>query len=193
MGYPQCGHADALSETSPLHSGHFVRAMCSSTSGWGSLVFVVLSAAEHNVLDHFSCLEGDGGSWGGKHATELGDLPWHQAVDGAPDTAFQEAEARRVLELLLQPTQALRGSTYEALGLTACRVGGPFWLLARPFALRAGAVQRATRKGTERVLRLGQPARAQGSTPSGETRLPIVVSDAKSQGAAPLDRLQRSE
>src|SRR5256885_152047 len=120
MGFPQCGHAAALSDTSRLHSGHFIRAMPSSESGARLLVVVVFPTAEHDVLDHFSCLEGDGGSWGGKHATELGDLPWHQAVDGAPDTAFQEAEARRVLELLLQPTQALRGSTYEAFGLTAC-------------------------------------------------------------------------
>src|SRR6266566_3307819 len=122
MGYPQCGHADALSETSPLHSGHFVRAMCSSTSGWGSLVFVVLSAAEHDVLDHFSCLEDDGGSRGGEHATELGDLPWHEAVDGPPDTAFQEAEARRVLELLLQLAQPFGRAAHEGLGLSTRRL-----------------------------------------------------------------------
>src|SRR6266568_3032318 len=122
MGYPQCGHADALSETSPLHSGHFVRAMCSSTSGWGSLVFVVLSAAEYDVLDHFPCLEGDGGSRGGEHATELGDLPWHEAVDGSSNATLQQAEARRVLELLLQPAQPFGRAAHEGLGLPARRV-----------------------------------------------------------------------
>src|SRR6266566_5225576 len=192
MGYPQCGHADALSETSPLHSGHFVRAMCSSTSGWGSLVFVVLSVAEHDVLDHFSCLEGDGGSWGGKHATELGDLPWHQAVDGPPDTAFQEAEAWRVLELLLQPTEPLRGSAHQVLGLAARPLGRPFCLLSRPLVLRA-AVDQAACELAERVLRLSQFAGAQRGTRGGQTLLSIIVADPEPKGAAPLYCLERAE
>src|SRR5712692_6682999 len=84
--------------------------MRSPHSGWESLVFVVLSAAEHDVLDHFSCFEGDGGSWGGQHATELSDLAGHQPIDGPSDAPLQEAEARCVLELLLQLAQPFRGA-----------------------------------------------------------------------------------
>src|SRR5207245_2352470 len=96
--------------------------MRSSNSRHALRVFVVLSAAEHDVLDHFSGLEGDGGSRGGEHATELGDLPWHEAVDGPPDTAFQEAEARRVLELLLQLAQPFGRAAHEGLGLSTRRL-----------------------------------------------------------------------
>src|SRR5207244_11953051 len=101
---------------------HFVRAMCSSTSGWGSLVFVVLSAAEHDVLDYFSCLEGDGGSRGGEHATELGDLAGHQAVDGPSDATLQQAEARCVLGGMLQLAQPVGRAAHEGLGLSARRL-----------------------------------------------------------------------
>src|SRR5438552_7988771 len=122
MGFPQCGHAAALSETSPLHSRHFIRAMCSSNSGCGSLLFVVLSAAEHDVLDHFSRLEGDGRSWGSEHATELSNLARHQSVDSPSDATLQQAEARRVLELLLQLAQPFGRAAHEGLSLAARRL-----------------------------------------------------------------------
>src|SRR3989449_3298384 len=96
--------------------------MPSSESGARLLVVVVFPTAQHDVLYHFSCLEGDGGSWSGKHAPELGDFPWHEAVDGPPDTAFQEAEARRVLELLLQLAQPFGRAAHEGLGLSTRRL-----------------------------------------------------------------------
>src|SRR5260370_15439326 len=106
MGYPQCGHAAALSETSPLHSGHLIRAMRSSVAG--PMLLPVPRGAEHDVLHDFSRLEGNGGAWGSEHATELGDLSGHEAVHGPSNTAFQEAEARCMLELVLQLAQPLR-------------------------------------------------------------------------------------
>src|SRR2546428_85931 len=94
-------------------------AMRSLHSGCESLVFVVLSAAEDDVLDDFSCLESDRRSWGSEHATELGDLAGHQAVDGPSDATLQEAEARSVLELLLQLAQPFGRAAHEGLGLSA--------------------------------------------------------------------------
>src|SRR5579859_3090940 len=105
--------------------------MRSSNSRCRSLVFAVLSAAKHDVLDEFPCLEGEGGSWGGEDATELCDLAGHQAIDGPSDAAFQQAEARRVLELLLQPAQPLRGFVHQAVGLPPRRLGRAFRLLLR--------------------------------------------------------------
>src|ERR1700680_597921 len=69
-----------------------------------------LRTAEHEVLYGFSRSEGDGGLWGGEHAPELRDLAREQTVHDASDTTLEQAEAGRVLDLVLQPTHALRHS-----------------------------------------------------------------------------------
>lgn len=83
-----------------------------------AVLALVLPAAEHDVLHGLSRLEGDGGLGSGEHAAELRDLARQQAVHDASDAALEQAEARRVLDLMLQPAQAVRGNT-RAGGLPA--------------------------------------------------------------------------
>ncbi len=68
---------------------------------------LVLRAAEHHVLHDLSSLEGNGRLWGSEHAAQLCDLARQQVVHDPSNAAFQQAEARGALDLVLQPTYAL--------------------------------------------------------------------------------------
>src|SRR3989442_13718895 len=92
-------------------------------------LLLALLAAQQNILHGFSCLERDGGAGSRQHAPQLRELARQQAIHGASDTALQEAQARRMLEVLLEPTQPLRRPAREALGLTARPLGRPLRLL----------------------------------------------------------------
>src|SRR5438309_11808699 len=83
--------------------------------------------AEHDGLQGFSCPDGDGGWWSGKHATEPGGLWWHQA-----DTAFEEAQARRELERPCSRRSRSPARLHKALGLGAPLCPRPFCLLPVP-------------------------------------------------------------
>src|SRR2546428_8309136 len=157
------------------------------------MLVLILLAAEQNILQGFSGLERNDGPRGSEHAPKLRELARQQAIHRAADTPLQEAEARRVLELLLQATQSLCGPADEALRLAARRLGSVFRLLRRPLLLGAGAVPLAARERAEGVLRLGQLAGARGRTRRGETRWPVVVRDPEPQRATPLDGLQRAK
>src|SRR5439155_21972979 len=98
-----------------------------------ALLALILLAAEQNILHGFSGLERDDGPRGSEHAPKLRELARQQAVHRAADAPLQEAQTRRVLELLLQPTQPRGGPAPEALGLLARCLGRPFRLLPRPF------------------------------------------------------------
>src|SRR5258708_25323719 len=91
-----------------------------------------LFAAEENALRGLTRVEGDDRLGRGDHTAQLRKLARQQAVHGASDAPLQEAEARRVLELLLQPTQPVRGPAYETLRLTARHVSRWIRLLLRP-------------------------------------------------------------
>src|SRR5256712_7919131 len=139
------------------------------------MLAVILLAAEQNILHGFPGLERDYGPRGSEHAPKLRELARQQAVHRAADAPLQEAQTRRVLELLLQPTQPLRGSAHEAPGVTARRLGRPFCFSPGPFLLPARTVHPAPPEGAERLSRLGELAGACRRTRSGETRLPVVV------------------
>src|SRR5437899_3286659 len=168
-----------------------MRAMASSDPP--SMLAVILLAAEQNILQGFSGLERDDGPRGSEHAPKLRELARQQAIHRAADAPLQEAQTRRVLELLLQPTQPLRGSAHEALGLAARRLGRPFCFRPGPYLLRAGTVHLAAREGAERLLRLGELTGVGGRTRRGETRWPVVVRDPEPQRATPLDGLKRAK
>src|SRR2546422_6968872 len=156
-------------------------------------LLLALSAAEENILHGLSRLEGNDGLRRGDHTAQLREFARQQAIHCAADTPLQEAEARRVLELLLQATHSLRGPADEALRLAARRLGSLFRFLRRPLLFGAGAVPLAARECAEGVLRLGQLARAQRGTRRGETRWPVVVRDPEPQRATPLDGLKRAK
>ena len=99
------------------------------------MLALILLAAEQNILHGFSGLERYYGPRGSEHAPKLRELARQQAVHRAADAPLQEAQTRRVLELLLQPTQPLRGSAHEALGVTARRLGRPFCFSPGPRGL----------------------------------------------------------
>src|SRR2546428_4478052 len=157
------------------------------------MLAVILLAAEQNILQGFSGLDRDAGPRGSEHAPKLRERARQQAIHRAADAPLQEAQTRRVLELLLQPAQPLGGPAHEALGLPARCLGRPFRLLPRPFPLGAGASRPAPRERAEGVLRLGQLAGARGRTRRGETRWPVVVRDPEPQRATPLDGLKRAK
>src|SRR5207244_5426402 len=97
-----------------------------------ALLALILLAAEQNILQGFSGRERDDGPRGSEHAPKLRELARQQAVHRAADAPLEEAQTRRVLELLLQPTPPLGGPAHAALGPPARCPPRPSRLLPRP-------------------------------------------------------------